>query len=330
MTCFYYKNQYTSDLQPKYTNLTINIIDVCNFSCSYCYNKKFRTHNVLDIQKLIFFIDYLQKRLKNPIKCDIIGGEPFLHKELLSFLAYLDENNIQFTIYTNASSSIETYINALNSFKHIKIVFSIHYSLFYATPYVSAIRKLKTIFSRLLVPSCELRIMFNPNIISIIDNIVHEFYDYSTVFPILDDSINYTADDIQKYISLSNICNSRAFRKNDIIIDEQQSYTMRDLDVRLVSNNKYSFYKNWLCFAGIDQLYVHSNGDVSPCEQRYLSPMPPIIGNIYVKDFESIRLHPLICTEKICDCQVLSKKIHFTVPMPRKNSNLQQLIVSKF
>lgn len=66
----------------KYINVTVNIIDNCNYTCNYCYNKDYRSNNILNLTALY---NYILKTKLN-IALDILGGEPTLHPDLLIFV----------------------------------------------------------------------------------------------------------------------------------------------------------------------------------------------------------------------------------------------------
>ena len=69
--------------------MIINIIDLCNKKCSYCYNKIYRFDSILNLDFLEKFID--NSLLK--IVFDIIGGEPTLHPDLYDFCKKMNDNN---------------------------------------------------------------------------------------------------------------------------------------------------------------------------------------------------------------------------------------------
>jgi len=83
--------------------------------------------------------------------------------------------------------------------------------------------------------------------------------------------------------------------------DYPQSYTDEELDgfgfKRKSVNTRYPTSKKRirLCNAGYNVAYIHSNGDITPCE-----PINKIIGNIY----EKIRFEKdlMICPFKSCSC----------------------------
>ena len=52
--------QYSTE-QHADINMLVYIADICNYNCEYCYNKKPRTNQLLDLEKLKTFLIDIQK-----------------------------------------------------------------------------------------------------------------------------------------------------------------------------------------------------------------------------------------------------------------------------
>lgn len=110
----YSKLLYGQD--KKIAAIIVNIIDICNYDCYYCYNKKPRTSMMLDLDKLFAFIQWFMDNINNNIILFILGGEPTLHPQLFDFckkirLTY--PNNVNCRIVTNFSYLLHKTIELL-------------------------------------------------------------------------------------------------------------------------------------------------------------------------------------------------------------------------
>jgi sulfatase maturation enzyme AslB (radical SAM superfamily) len=95
--------------------IIVNIIDICNYNCYYCYNKKPRTNKILDLHALIHFIDWFSNNINSNIILFILGGEPTLHPQLFDFCVFLRKKykNINCRIVTNFSYDIKKILTLL-------------------------------------------------------------------------------------------------------------------------------------------------------------------------------------------------------------------------
>lgn len=106
-----------------------HITDVCNFRCRHCYQDSFGSDTELDIKGLKTVsgnIFAAAKSQNQKVVINITGGEPFLKKELFSFLDYLNSRQelAQLAIITNASLIDDKTLKELkkiNKLNQIKI-----------------------------------------------------------------------------------------------------------------------------------------------------------------------------------------------------------------
>ena len=83
-------------------NLYIKINDACNAKCEFCSNRDMQDMGNINLEKLEYVLDYLNKRnLLNRIS--ITGGEPMLKLDLLNKVA-----NLIFKVIPNAMVTINT------------------------------------------------------------------------------------------------------------------------------------------------------------------------------------------------------------------------------
>ncbi|MFH1641603.1 MAG: radical SAM protein [Nanoarchaeota archaeon] len=97
----------------------------CNKSCHICYQAKFRSSidskKELTLKHIKRIIDDIK-----PLSITLGGGEPFLRKDLMLILRYLESKKINYTILTNGSLISANRIKALSKMNYLRgIVVSI-------------------------------------------------------------------------------------------------------------------------------------------------------------------------------------------------------------
>ena len=297
---FYDIEQY----QKKYINIVVNIIDLCNKKCSYCYNMQYRFNNVLNLSDLEKFID--NSDLK--IVFDIIGGEPTLHPNLYDFCKKMNNNSFleKIYIYTNITANVDQYKQLLQ-FSKINLVFSIH-------SYDDFIKNLSILKLIDKYKNIEYRFVANKDFLLNEKNYLCFFKDVHikehTSIQLIDFDNYYISDEI---MHIKNII-------NDYLVDNH-IYQRKYFDLSKISSfkdyinlNSNIFtilqFTNQLCYAGIHQFYIHSNGDISRCEQIYLNANKQLIGHIHNSHINNfIHNNPKTCHELQCFCPMSSKKI---------------------
>lgn len=98
-----------------YFNILIYLCDICNFNCSYCYNKKPRSNHKLNIDTLTNFLFKIKQNIKTNLHLELIGGEPTLHPNLNQFINNIKPITNNILIYTNLSNNISIYKNLLDN-----------------------------------------------------------------------------------------------------------------------------------------------------------------------------------------------------------------------
>ncbi len=94
------------------SSLTLVLSDKCNFSCSYCPQR--RGKNALKIEEITAFLDLLKPRLAKEVWLGFYGGEPLLSWQLVEkTVAYAEKkykNKFRFTLTTNGALLKEEHI----------------------------------------------------------------------------------------------------------------------------------------------------------------------------------------------------------------------------
>lgn len=176
----------------------INFSTFCNYNCFYCRNKNFIKKQNIDIQLLL---NYINKYKINNIQIYLKGdGEPTLHPRLLEFCKKIQKyNNVNITILTNLSQSIDYYLQ-FSSFKNLKFIISWHSNV-YDKYNKNFIKKIKILKNKLIIN--ETRIVFEPKNTStsiLIFNICQNFVNNLQLM--LLDPINiYSKNEVQQYLN---------------------------------------------------------------------------------------------------------------------------------
>ena len=117
---------------PGFGWLEIHAVDHCNNKCKYCNNMSpYASAKSYSVDEYLPFLDILQDNRVGYYCISVLGGEPFLHKDLTSFMAPLRKYNKSNMLTTNGFWLSEKKINQYNElFKSIDILcFSIYPSI---------------------------------------------------------------------------------------------------------------------------------------------------------------------------------------------------------
>ncbi len=100
-----------------------HITDFCNLRCKHCYQERFDEEKELSFEKMKFIIDKISDSLTDrKISVNITGGEPFLRKDILEIISYINqkENSKEINIITNGTILTEDLVKDLNKIKKFK------------------------------------------------------------------------------------------------------------------------------------------------------------------------------------------------------------------
>lgn len=87
----------------KRNTLQVFITNRCNLKCDGCFARNVMTDNDKDIS-IVEFQDAVSNSIeKGAEQINILGGEPLLHPNIISFCYFLCNRNIKTTIYTNGT-----------------------------------------------------------------------------------------------------------------------------------------------------------------------------------------------------------------------------------
>ena len=275
------------------------IIDVCNLSCSYCYNAKNRTYSKLDLHYLYQYVLNIKSLTKKNIVLQIIGGESTLHPDLYDFCKKMNEiKDIEIVIYSNGSQTIEYYSNLLNincvnvDFSYHSINNLINKSFIIKIAKLNSYEKFKDRFTVTIMAEQNLNLKLVLNLCQQL-KIEKSKIDISLIY-INGKQLKYS-DDMLQFIFKNKI----VYDEIEIIDKYGKSMT---IDPSFIDKYRFSDFIGWKCNAGKTTNYIHVNGNIYNCQAEYVENKHHK-SNIYsIKSTNLISNKMTICTCKYCMC----------------------------
>lgn len=269
-----------------YIELDLYISSHCNYRCSYCfvhdYSIKFNEYN---FNKQIEFL----AAQKYKIKCDILGGEPSIIKNLCKYVNEYSKYCEKISVFSNGSNTRE-----LNDIP-CDLIITPHFE-YYNKTYESKllellkyrdVNKLKTF----------LNIVVNKSNYEKIIPIVNVFRDFANVAITAD--INESRDEVNdlSYFRKFNLEPQESYYDGLMLNEKKLSF--EDLDKLFFSRGLRC--KMWICY--LNYFQIQANGDVlDQCYNKFY-------GNIYNSN---VILTPIkhICRKNNCsECTIVCPKI---------------------
>ena len=288
-----YKDNNVKKVYSKFLNdwfhLIAFIIDDCNYNCHFCYNIKPRTYQKLDLHQLQNYIQSVYQQIHKSIFLEILGGEPTLHNDLVSFccqqLKYM--KYVKTYIFTNFSQSLSYYLNLLNNNIALSITWHSKHDDIKGLSFINKIKAIPMHFFE--NPGIRLRILYEKkNTINALDAFdalydSHKKYlEFDLLSDINDEKYQYTKQEMIEFNKRIRMLNPAT--ENDYIFEYNNGNKKLLKFTDIVKQEKFNFYM-WKCNAGKDCLYIHANGDVYPCESYYFATTSNVfngkISNIY-------------------------------------------------
>jgi hypothetical protein len=216
---------------------------------------------------------------------------------LLSFCEkYKDNHKIEVTLYTNLIKSVEFYKTLLSY--NVNLIVSWHS----AANNIEFVNKLSQ-FNEVERDKISISVMFEHNSpdlsIETYKMVLQLPKFHEKYFSLLAESENYigykyTDEQLTKFDSLMKLSNTQ----NTTIIYNDGTKDIVD-DNFFFGHVENTNFKNWLCNAGKDYVYIHHNGDVTRCNEHD--------GNVIYNINKStskfiIPKKPIICKLDNCPC----------------------------
>lgn len=141
----------------------------CVRSCPYCFAKKHMNDSppddILTWENLIYIADFLQTSEEQSIS--LLGGEPFLHPQIIDYILYLISRGIRVTVFTSGIMSDDCFLKAvhhLQQFRPDQLSFVCNLNNPEITPFseLENIKRFLSTFSNLTVLSINIyKVDFN-------------------------------------------------------------------------------------------------------------------------------------------------------------------------
>lgn len=265
--------------------LQIEITGICNLKCKHC-RASYDPMEHIDvklIEKLFRFIDH-----KDKVNVTISGGEPFLHPNIIDIFKLIRKQNIDTLVITTSGFHIkDSIIDELEKLEFDKIVFQISldssneetHNSFRGNKrsYHNALTSIKKLTDRgffvstrtTLIPET---IMEKEQIIKLVTSYGAKRVSFGTVVP------SGSANSCKDNIFVNNIQKKKHFdeffrlkeaylgkveieTEDPLKVIHEKSY-WKNLDQDLIDDSDCYIGG---CDAGIGQLNMYSNGDITPC-----------------------------------------------------------------
>lgn len=261
----------------------------CNYTCSYCYNKKEKVKYNINFNALIKYITNIKQIIPNKqLIITFIGGEPTLYPQFISLCNTLI-NTEHIEILTNLSQSL-SFFKQLD--QRIHITASFHTKHANIDDFVNKCKCLSNIQ--------DIIVMYDP-------------FNINKSIECFNQIINNCNN---KNIELNLVDNYKYSNEQLKLFNYHKSHSMLfNIDGQYKQFNEIAVYKrqsfkNWLCYAGINTQYIHCDGKVYFCESYYSENKLPYTS-IYSKNIKFIN-HPIICQCNNCAGNYfIEKRKHF-------------------
>lgn len=288
-------------------NILVYIADKCNFNCSYCYNRKPRKSTLADLDGFFKFIQDLRRKQPSSrrVNVSLIGGEPTLHPDALSFCdRLLALDNVTVEVLTNFSQPLDYYLELLA--KGVCLAASWHSQMDDKLNW-DYVEKMKKIPMKYFASQqVEVRIMMENDNWENSRKVFFELYPlYKKYIEISlltrDDGTPYEytqkqLDEYEKLIILTKY-------KRDFFTVEYSDGTQKQVSFADMYLNPLVNFHLWKCNAGQDYIYMHCDGNVYNCQSYYENYKKPIC-NLFADgcEYKIEKFKPCICQVSYCAC----------------------------
>ena len=299
--------------QPSLKEIVWTASDYCNYKCSYCsekhYGRKYPWPK--DYSKLINFIK--DWRGNDPLKFDVMGGEPTIWPKFSDFCADLkntarDINKTFITFSTNASRTIRYWNNF--DYKLDEVILSFHPEYADIDHFLEICNLLCEKYRVgvfLMMPAEHYEYIRN-----IFENLKKEKFNKATVIiKLVDDWKNGTGLDKNYTTEMLEFSKNKIKQLNPPKKDISRTLVADDREVKvrdLINSNQTNF-KGWHCWIGKDILNIEADGSVYGSQCKVRGPLGHIDTGI------EIPTAPTVCTKNYCLCgsDVIIDKYNYEV-----------------
>lgn len=305
----------------------------CSYCASYIHDN-YSPH--IDKNKAFNFIDQLEKytiEQDKKFKISLTGGEPFVHPDFFEILSYIKkkETLTQLAVVTNGSLPLKMYIESSRYLTNITISLHLEQSEKIINDTIEKIIELNKINSWFL----NVNLMELPGKLDKIKNIIEQFKTNNVKFvlrkidPPFENQEEFVKKSDDEHIKISkekNFIEGKLIKK--VLVTEnldarhQSYYSKEELDflstyenieqwqniklyskneiietnTDIIKSNDLNSWKGWLCYIGIDSIYVQHEGTVFRGNCMQGESLGQLGKNI------NWPKKPLICPVSRCTC----------------------------
>ena len=307
--------QYAYHDRPS-TTLIAYVTRLCNFKCPYCADFLKAGDDFLDLEVLAQYVKSMHASTQRAIDIVLIGGEPTLNKQVPQFCQqFRDREYASIEIVSNFSQPASYYNDILGCNAMTRLVLSWHGNNYDGKndDYISKLDQLDQRFIH--DERVDIRIMAEK------DNYANSRAAFTQLFPKYKNCIEFLALHDRKCqmdayspeqrADIAKLCKMTQNEEKSFFIEEngkhKKSVSFNDLYL-----NPTIQYTSWKCQAGVEYVYVHSDGNVYNCQSYYEHSLPPLY-NIYSSNGKYLldKHSPCICKVDYCtyDFDVRKEKI---------------------
>ena len=262
----------------------------CNLDCSYCpaeIHDNFSPHT--DISILQYAVDQLTK-ISKPLRVSLTGGEPCVHPNIQSLLAYLKPRVEWINITTNITRPARWYSS---QWFVDHWVFSLHFE---DNQWSNRVNKIIEIYENDPTIKIQVNVMAHHSYMDRVKSAVRSFENNKIPYVIRRirwtekhdwfNDMKYNQNDLDWI--LSKVSTSHP----NTLIDSQELKHANDI----IKEHQNQF-QGWKCAAGVESLMINWDGEV----HRATCRVGGSLGNIYDGTFD-VPQEWITCTRQWCTC----------------------------
>ncbi len=310
----YSRLQHSSSLHKNYVVVNWCMGNTCNYACSYCPESLHSaTQPWPSFEDVKPFLDKVIEHYSGKnIYFELTGGEVSLWKDLPLAADYLKSRGCKIGIISNGSRSLEFFGKLVEKIDHICLSFhpeSAKEEHFYSVVEFFA-QRVRTHVNFMMKPDLfnkclafSLKVKNIPNISiavqPLMEGLSGAIFNYTEL---QQRTMNNQHDLIVKHIKYNK--EYEVYRgAMEMLMDDGQKQTVAPQNFIAAGQNSW---KNWYCYAGLEQIVVDMNGAIF--RGWCLAGGP--VGNIYDADLK-LPTKPIKCPVDKCHCNldIMSTKV---------------------
>ena len=303
-------------------NIVVNIADICNYNCYYCYNRRPRTNKLLDLGALHDFCKWYYDNINPLINICILGGEPALHPDLLRFCQKIASScsAVKCAVITNFSKDLRYFLDLLDAGADLILTWHSLPNDKNNQEFIHNVNKIPYHFfeeSRIKISVMYEKLNIR-NALYAFDTMHSKFYKHMELSIVENNHLHgkqselyaYSQEELNEFKTRIEDKDYFSSQTSRMIIFEYSDRIEKKLLSQTILDTTLADFHNYKCMAGMHQLQIYVNGDIAPCDDLYETGI--VLDNIYSGKFSKTRYHFRICQLHNCPCPVFSLKEKIT------------------